>query len=103
MEEQKKIQSALITLVIITVFATGFYRVVEGWSWINALYFTVATATTVGYGDFVPTEDASKLFTVVYMITSIGLMLYVLNVIANRRIHFFNLKERFHIGKKKEE
>lgn len=32
--------------------ATVFYHVQEGWRWIDTLYFSVITISTVGYGDF---------------------------------------------------
>ena len=40
----------------------------------DALYFCVITVTTVGFGDFVPTSDASKLFVSAYVL--IGLSLF---------------------------
>ena len=35
----------------------------EGWSVLDSIYFCVTTVATVGYGDVVPSRDASKLFT----------------------------------------
>lgn len=51
-----------------------FYRAVEHWTWIDCLYFSVATLTTVGYGDLVPTTDVSKLFTMGFLITGMGVL-----------------------------
>ena len=42
------------------------YARLEGWSPLESIYFLTATATTVGYGDYAPTYDASRLVTVVY-------------------------------------
>jgi voltage-gated potassium channel len=46
---------SLVYLVLITLLAgTIFYSLVEGWSVVDALYFSVTTLTTVGFGDRVP-------------------------------------------------
>jgi len=51
-----------------------FYRFVEHWSWLDCLYFAVCTLTTVGYGDLTPTTDASKIFTMVFLISGMGIL-----------------------------
>lgn len=66
-----KMLMGLVTALI--VLATVFYRMVEQWAWIDALYFAVVTIATVGYGDLVPRTVLGKLFTIVYILTGIGL------------------------------
>jgi len=61
------------TLAIIAI-GTVFYRAVEGWAWIDALYFTVVTLTTVGYGDLTPQTSAGKLFTIAYILVGLGIL-----------------------------
>lgn len=64
---------ATLALIAIILFSgTMFYRTVEGWAWVDAFYFSVMTAATIGFGDLAPTTPFSKLFTVVYAIVSIG-------------------------------
>jgi voltage-gated potassium channel len=53
---------------------TLFYWQVEGWSLLDALYFSVTTLTTVGLGDLTPTTSASKLFTALYILVGIGVL-----------------------------
>ncbi|CEM17743.1 unnamed protein product [Vitrella brassicaformis CCMP3155] len=50
------------------------YRIVEGWSIVDALYFCAVTMTTVGYGDLLPTSAAMQGFTVAYIWMSMGLI-----------------------------
>jgi voltage-gated potassium channel Kch len=51
---------------------------------VDALYFSVATLTTVGYGDFSPQTAAGKLFTVVYVLVGVGLLLAFLSRVAGQ-------------------
>ena len=62
---------------------TVFYHEFEGWGWIDSFYFTSTTLMTIGYGDMHPTEPLSKLFTVFFAFTGIGLMLYSLTILAS--------------------
>lgn len=80
-----RLRLALILLVAVVATATVYYMISESWGIIDALYFSVATATTVGYGDVVPTHPASKLFTTIYMVVSTGLVLYSIGMIAQKR------------------
>jgi voltage-gated potassium channel len=75
-----------IALIGFIVLAIGivFYRIVEGFSWINSLYFCVITLTTIGYGDIVPKTDIGKLFTTVYVIIGIGIFAAVINYLIKR-------------------
>ncbi|MDX5402293.1 MAG: potassium channel family protein [Rhodobacterales bacterium] len=66
-----KVLMGLVTALI--VVATVFYRLVEQWAWIDALYFAVVTIATVGYGDLVPQTVLGKLFTIIYILMGIGL------------------------------
>lgn len=61
-----------ILIILLLIGANIFYVRIEHWSVIDALYFSVMTMATVGYGDLTPTTDISKLFTIVYAFISIG-------------------------------
>ena len=65
------------------LLATGtvFYAVVEGWSILDALYFSVTTLTTVGLGDFTPQTGIGKAFTIIYVLAGVGLILAFANAV----------------------
>src|SRR5688500_14269636 len=65
-----------ITLVVVVLLAVGttFYANVEGWSVLDSLYFCVITLATVGYGDFAPHTSLGKIFTMVYLLLGIGVI-----------------------------
>ena len=62
---------ALSTLLI----GTLFYHWVEGWSYLDSIYFCVVSLGTVGYGDFTPKTPIGKIFTIVYLINGIVILL----------------------------
>src|ERR687897_3385175 len=74
---------ALLAAVAI-VSGTAFYSLVEGLRFVDALYFSVVTLTTVGYGDFAPQTDVGKLFTAVYVLVGIGILLTFVTTIAGQ-------------------
>ena len=70
----------LVSLVVAS--GTIFYRAVEDWTWVDSVYFTVITLTTVGYGDLSPTTPGSKIFTIVYILIGIGLLVTFIERVA---------------------
>lgn len=70
-----------LTVIAITS-GVVFYSIVEDLSFVNALYFSVTTLATVGYGDFSPQTTGGKLFTVVYVLVGVGLLLAFLGRLA---------------------
>jgi hypothetical protein len=76
-----------LSLWVMSILAGGtiFYRRVEGWSWLDALYFCVITLTTIGYGDLHPTQPLSKMFTIGYIFLGLGTLASFINVLAEER------------------
>lgn len=72
-------------LVVWALLVSGmlFYHFAEGWRFIDSLYFSVTTLTTVGT-TFSPTHDISKIFTIVYLIVGIGVMLSFITHVAQQ-------------------
>ncbi len=78
------IQVLAIMLAIVLVIGTIFYWRVEGWNLLDSLYFSVVVLTTVGLGDFAPETNAGKAFTIVYLISGVGLMMAFATAIVQR-------------------
>ncbi|MBI2446074.1 two pore domain potassium channel family protein [Candidatus Micrarchaeota archaeon] len=73
---KRKIVYVFIAVLLTLGLGTWFYHKLEGWSWVDSLYFAASTITTVGYGDLSVTHDVSKLFTVLYMFVGIAIVVY---------------------------
>jgi len=72
--KDKEFRAMFYWVLGILALGTWFYARFEHWRWLDALYFTVTTLTTVGYGDFSPKTDAGKIFTIFYIFVGIGLL-----------------------------
>lgn len=46
----------------------------EGWSILTSVYFSIVTATSVGYGDVTPESQSMRLFAVFFIPVAVGLM-----------------------------
>jgi hypothetical protein len=66
------------------------YHWLEGWSWIDSLYFSSVAVTTVGFGDLAPSTDVSKLFTVLYIFSGVAIIATFLNTRLQRRAERVN-------------
>ena len=72
---EERLQDAFFKVGAVT-FVVSFFAI---WlflepqlSFLDALYFTMATFTTIGYGDIVPTTIVSRAFIVVFVYASLG-------------------------------
>lgn len=84
---------ALSTLLI----GTLFYHWIEGWNYLDALYFCVVSLGTVGYGDLTPSTPAAKLFTIVYLINGIIILLALfdrIRIVRSQRFHTLRVRQR---------
>ena len=72
---------------VLVVTCTLFYwRFEDGWSVIDALYFSVVTLTTVGYGDLHATSPGTQIFTIIYILTGLGILVALLSSVAQQYI-----------------
>jgi voltage-gated potassium channel len=72
----RRVQSAVLALVIITAVGILGYVVFEGWSFTDALYMTVITLTTVGYREVHVLDASGQLWTMLLLITGVGTLFY---------------------------
>src|SRR5216683_3054852 len=72
-----------LVLVVIVIGTLGYHWLwlEMGGTWMDALFMTVTTITTIGYGEIKPLTTAGRLFTMGLAITGIGSMFYMLGVV----------------------
>jgi len=81
-------RAAFSILAALLTVGTLFYMVVEGWSLLDSLYFSVIAAATVGFGDFTPQTDLGKAFTIIYVLIGVGLLVMILSRIATGMVEY---------------
>jgi len=103
---QKQLRQDLLLLItaIISVLVLGavVFHLLEGWSVVDAFYFVSMTATTVGYGDFVPTSSISKIITILYALSIVPFVLYAFSAVAKSQIEKVYTKVH-HLERKQKE
>ncbi len=78
----RKIKIAISLLFSILLIGCLGYRYLVGLEWIDALYMTVITITTVGYREIGDPDPNAKLFTIFIILTSVVIVGYSLSVIS---------------------
>jgi voltage-gated potassium channel len=89
-----RIQSVLLALVVVLVGGTVGY-VLLGFSFLDALYQTVTTVTTVGFREVRPFDSADMVFTIFLILFGVGTALYALSVLLESFVegHFLRHME----------
>jgi voltage-gated potassium channel len=77
-----QVAAAASSLLALVLAGTVAFRLLEGWTWIQSFYFSVVTLSTVGYGDLHPTSDVTRLFTALFILAGVGIVLASLTVIG---------------------
>lgn len=69
---------AAVLLVTIGITGTAGYMVLEGWSFLDALYMTVIVLTTIGFREVRELDDSGRIFTIALAVVGVGAILYAL-------------------------
>lgn len=71
-----RIIGILFLLIGIFLAGTAGYILIERWSFFDALYMTVITLTTVGYGEVHPLSYNGRVFTIFLLLSGFGILTY---------------------------
>jgi voltage-gated potassium channel len=78
MNPQRRLLWGLYVLIGIIAAGTGGYIAIEGWPFLDALYMTIITISTVGYAEVHPLSAGGHIFSIFLIIGGVGGALYVL-------------------------
>lgn len=84
--DRRRITTAVFFLVLFVAVGTMFYGGyddgVDSFSYVDGLYLSVMTITTVGYGDISPQNSSMRLFTVFYILFGVALFANCIQVLV---------------------
>ena len=94
-----RISYALIAIFVALVLGTIGFHLIEGWTLAESLYVAVQTVTTVGYGDVTPRTATGRLFSIVFMLAGVGVVLYALtstvqNIVQSELLATYGARRR---------
>lgn len=92
LSSRKKVLIGIISLFLINVIGISGYMIIEGDSFLNAMYMTIITISTVGFGEIHKLSDGGKIFTMFLIIMSFTTYAYALTTIST---YFFEGQLRF--------
>jgi voltage-gated potassium channel len=82
MEPQKRLRRGIIILASIIAAGTVGYMLIEGWALTEAVYMTVITVSTVGYGEIHPLSEAGRIFSIALIIGGVSGALFVFSALV---------------------
>jgi voltage-gated potassium channel len=71
-----RLRIALVTFALVVAMGSLGYMLVEGWTPLEAVYMTVITLTTVGFGEVHPLTIPGKVFTMFLVLGGVGMATY---------------------------
>jgi voltage-gated potassium channel len=79
---RKKLFLSIWLLIFINAFGVAGYMIIEGWNFMDSLFMTVITITTVGYSEVHDLTPGGEIFTIVLLIVGVGIIFYLLGTEA---------------------
>ncbi|MCK5196375.1 MAG: two pore domain potassium channel family protein, partial [Desulfobulbaceae bacterium] len=70
----------LLTALLLTgvlLFGSSGYMLIEDSTFLDGLYMTMITISTVGYGEIVHLSPAGQYFTMVLILSGVGLVMFI--------------------------
>jgi voltage-gated potassium channel len=76
MDPTKHFVLTITLLIIMVVFGTIGYMIIEGWNSFDSLYMTIITLATVGYSEVHEISRPGRLYTMVLIVVGVGFFVY---------------------------
>ena len=90
-----RLQVALGMFALVIVLGTLGYQLLTDMSFVDALYQTVTTLSTVGFRELAPFDTKTKLFTIALILVGVGTVLYTLTLVIEQALEG-DIRSRFH-------
>jgi len=99
----------MVPFSILILLGALIVGVIEGWGWVESIYFAVVSMTTVGFGDYFPDKLASTWFCIIWLPFSVGFLSLYLGSVAHlyiavsaRNVDRIEKKMRYNLSQARE-
>lgn len=72
---QRLVVASGLLILVLMVGVTG-YMILEGWNFLDSLYMTIISLTTVGYGETRKLTSIGRVFTMFLLLSGMGILAY---------------------------
>jgi voltage-gated potassium channel len=80
---QRRLVTAILIFACVVFIGTTGYMVLEGFSFLDALFMTIITVSTVGYGETQPLTHDGRVFTIFLIIINVVVVGYSFTLISS--------------------
>ena len=82
MRVQKKLLFPILIIFIVLFSGIFGYMFIEGWNFLDSIYMTIITLSTVGYGEVRHIGPAGRIFTILLILFGISIIAYIVGLVA---------------------
>lgn len=82
MKSIRHLKLCILLLILIIMLGVTGYMTIENWDFLDALYMTVITLTTVGYGEVHEMNSSGRVFTILFIAIGVVYFLYIAGAVV---------------------
>lgn len=73
----REIAAVFLFLCVLIVAGSFGYILIEGWNWVDGVYFTFITLTTIGFGEIHELSTTGRFFTICVAVLGMGAVAFI--------------------------
>lgn len=79
---KSKITIALSLMLFVFLIGVVGYKLVAEYTWVEAIYMTIITITTVGFSEVRPLDASAQIFTILLIVSSVFIFGFAISVVS---------------------
>ena len=82
MEQARHFRTLILMTVFVILGGTVGFMIIEDWTFLDALYMTIITISTVGYKEVGDLDESGRFFVITFIFFGVGLFMYAVAFMA---------------------